>query len=54
MSDVTDSTNKIGGLEKINTLWKQYNNLINTKPSGYAANEEVPFKNYVINFQIKG
>ena len=52
MSDVTDSTNKIGGLEKINTLWKQYNNLINTKPSGYAANEEVPFKNYVINNDI--
>ena len=51
-NNVTDSTNNIGGLEKINTLWKQYNNLINTKPSSYAANEEVPFKNYVINDDI--
>ena len=52
MSSVDDSNDKIGGLEKINTLWKQYNNLINTKPAGYAANEEVPFKNYVINNDI--
>ena len=52
MSDVNDSNDNIGGLEKINTLWKQYNNLINTKPSGYATNEEVPFKNYVIKNDI--
>ena len=52
MSGVNDTNNNIGGLEKINTLWKQYNNLINTKPSGYAANEEIPFKNYVINNDI--
>jgi hypothetical protein len=52
MTSVNDTNNNIGGLEKINTLWKQYNNLINTKPSGYAANEEIPFKNYVINNDI--
>ena len=52
MSGVNDTNNNIGGLEKINTLWKQYNNLINTKPSAYAANENVPFKNYVINNEI--
>lgn len=52
MSSVDDSNDKLGGLEKINTLWKQYNNLINTLPANYAANEEVPFKNYVINNEI--
>ena len=52
MSNVNDSVNNIGGLEKINTLWKQYNNLINTKPSGYASNEEIPFKNYIVNNSI--
>lgn len=52
MTSVNDTNNNIGGLEKINTLWKQYNNLINTKPAAYAANEEIPFKNYVINNDI--
>tara|TARA_B110001450_G_scaffold247768_1_gene263197 strand:- start:480 stop:1847 length:1368 start_codon:yes stop_codon:yes gene_type:complete len=52
MSGVTDSNDNIGGLEKINTLWKQYNNLINTKPSSYASGEEVPFNNYIINNDI--
>ena len=52
MSGPIDISNNIGNLEKINTLWKQYNNLINTKPTGYIANEEVPFKNYVINNNI--
>ena len=52
MTSVDDSNDNIGGLEKINTLWKQYNSLINTKPAAYAANEEIPFKNYVINNDI--
>jgi len=52
MTSVNDTNDNIGGLEKINTLWKQYNNLINTKPVGYAANEEIPFKNYVMNNDI--
>jgi len=52
MTGVNDTNDNIGGLEKIDTLWKQYNNLINTKPSSYAANEEIPFKNYVMNNDI--
>ena len=52
MTSINDSDNKIGDLEKINTLWKQYNNLINTKPSSYAANEEIPFKNYILNNDV--
>jgi len=52
MAAVDDSNNIIGGLEKINTLWKQYNNLINTKPDGYSANEEIPFNSYTNNNDI--
>lgn len=52
MTGVNDTNDNIGGLEKIDTLWKQYNNLINTKPSSYAASEEIPFKNYVMNNDI--
>ena len=49
---VTDTDNNIGELEKITTLWKQYNNLINTLPTSYALDEEVPFINYVISDNI--
>jgi len=52
MTSVEDSTDNIGGLEKINTLWKTYNNLINTKPASFAVNEEIPFKNFVVSSEI--
>ena len=52
MTTINDFDNKIGNLEKINTLWKQYNNIINTKPSSYVANEEIPFNNYILNNDI--
>lgn len=52
MTSVDDSPDNIGGMEKINTLWKQYNNLINTLPASYASNEEIPFKNNIISNNI--
>ena len=52
MTSVEDSTDNIGGLEKINTLWKTYNNLINTKPASFAVNEEIPFRNFVVSSEI--
>ncbi len=52
MTSVEDSTDNIGGLEKINTLWKISNNLINTKPASFAVNEEIPFRNFVVSSEI--
>lgn len=52
MTSVADSTDNIGGLEKINTIWKNSNNLINTKPASFAVNEEIPFRNFVVSSEI--
>ena len=52
MSNIEDSTDVISVTEKINTLWKRFNNLINTKPAGTAFTETLPFQNNVITSEI--
>ena len=52
MSNIQDSTDIISITEKVNTLWKTYNNLINTKPSGTSFSETLPFENFVIQNEL--
>ena len=52
MSNIQDSNDVISITEKVNTLWKTYNNLINTKPSGTSFSETLPFENFVIQNEL--
>jgi hypothetical protein len=52
MSNIEDSNDVISITEKVNTLWKTYNNLINTNPTGTAFSETLPFQNFVIDSEI--
>ena len=52
MSNIEDSNDVISITEKVNTLWKTYNNLINTNPTGTAFSETLPFQNFVIDSEL--
>ena len=49
---ITDVNNNISVIEKLNTLWKTYNSVVNVNPASYFSAESVPFNNQIINSEI--